>query len=96
MPTWLLSLLGLVEQAPTLISSVETLVGGIANEIKHGSGQTNPVGIAEALGSVASEVTSALVANTPHAAVAAEVNPAAEADGDKFRQNEDSAPGSVA
>lgn len=95
MPTWLLSLLGLVEQAPTLIASVETLVSGIANELGHGTGQTNPTAVGEALTSAVSEIHSALTA------VPAEVNPAAEADGDKFRESEgitteDTAPGSVA
>lgn len=95
MPTWLTELLGKVGELPTLISSVEALISGVANEIKSGSGTTNPLGIAEAIGSAIVDIHNALVSNTPHSDAAVE-QPAettgAEQDGEAFRASEADAP----
>ena len=95
MPTWLTELLGKVGELPSLISSVEALVSGIANEIKSGSGTTNPLGIAEDIGSAVVAIHNALVSNTPHSDAAVEApaeTTGAEQDGEAFRASEAAAP----
>jgi hypothetical protein len=68
MPIWLTAILAAVQEAPTIINSLETLFQGVHNEMTGGTGMTNPAAVTQALSSNAGAVAAAVVANTAHAA----------------------------
>jgi len=72
MPAWLIELLGLVEKAPTVVASTETLVSGIATVLgSSGSDVTKGIEVAEDLAAALPQISAAVVANTPTAAASA-------------------------
>jgi len=67
---WWTPVLPLITEAQTIEEGLTNLFTHLENEVKNGSGMTNPIGVVEELVAGLGDIAHALVANTPPAAPA--------------------------